>query len=79
MFQENEKYETYKDMTGTVRLTIKKASKKDKGKYTAKIFRVEKESCECNLNIVGEWVKVTEDDSKNNVNNENDITLLLQY
>lgn len=54
-FQDNEKYETYKDMTGTVRLTIKNTSKKDKGKYTAKIFRCEKEVTETSLNVVGEY------------------------
>lgn len=54
VFQDNEKYETYKDMTGTVRLTIKKASKKDKGKYTARIFRCDKEVSETTLSVVGE-------------------------
>lgn len=42
-------------MTGTVRLTIKKTTKKDKGKYTAKIFRCEKEVTETTLNVVGEY------------------------
>uniref|UniRef100_A0A0P4WTV2 Immunoglobulin I-set domain-containing protein n=1 Tax=Scylla olivacea TaxID=85551 RepID=A0A0P4WTV2_SCYOL len=57
--EDNEKYETYKDMTGTVRLTIKKASKKDKGKYTAKIFRCEKEVSETVLSVVDQPFKFT--------------------
>ncbi|KAK7065507.1 Immunoglobulin like [Halocaridina rubra] len=55
--EENEKYETYKDMTGAVRLTIKNASKKDKGKYTARIYRVDKEVTETTLSVVDQPFK----------------------
>lgn len=41
-------------MTGLVRLTIKNATKEDKGKYTAKIFKLEHIFTETTLKVEGE-------------------------
>merc|ERR1719154_289266 len=49
--EDNDKYKIYKDMTGTVRLTIRNAKKEDKGKYNAKIFRCPKEVTETTLKV----------------------------
>ncbi|KAG0717140.1 Twitchin [Chionoecetes opilio] len=57
--EDSDKYVTYKDMTGTVRLTIKNTTKKDKGKYTAKIFRCDKEVTETILGVVDQPFKFT--------------------
>ena len=65
MFQDSDKYETYKDMTGTVRLTIKNTVKKDKGKYIARIFRCEKEVTESILSVVGESYNNNSNNSSN--------------
>ena len=56
--QEGDKYKMYKDMTGTVRLTIRNATKADKGKYTGKIFRVPKEVTETTLKVEGEFTNL---------------------
>ena len=41
-------------MTGLVRLIIKNATKEDKGKYTAKIWKLEKVFTETSLKVEGE-------------------------
>ena len=43
-------------MTGLVRLTIKNATKEDKGKYTAKIWKLEKMFTETSLKVEGKLI-----------------------